>query len=328
MPHTAFMQDYRVDTVPAQSPLTYVRDFRTPDESRQAYARAALRGEMVRVARGVYSPTARWSRLSPRGRYVERVQAIAGTRKRSVVFSHWSAAALQGLPVIGGCPNEVHTIVGTTSGGRSRHGMIRHSLRLDDEDVVEIDGLLMTSVARTALDLAVSSSFLSAVATADEVIHIDRFRRKQPLATPEELWELWNRALPFRGHARAREVFGFMNGQSGSVEESASRVNMHVAGFPAPRLQTRFDDYQGFIAYVDFDWEDHLLVGEADGKGKYTDPQLMNGLSAEEILYSEKCREDRLRAIGRQVSRWDWQIAVSPHALRRHLLAAGLPLVR
>ncbi|WP_142206750.1 hypothetical protein [Subtercola boreus] len=47
-----------------------------------------------------------------------------------------------------------------------------------------------------------------------------------------------------------------------------------------------------------------------------------------EVVYQEKVREDRLRALPMSVRRWDWQRANSPSRLAALLRPAGVPLRR
>jgi hypothetical protein len=75
---------------------------------------------------------------------------------------------------------------------------------------------------------------------------------------------------------------------------------------------------------VDFWWPEFNLIGEFDGNGKYLREEFANGRSPGEIVIAEKRREDRLRALGPQVTRWDWSIARSAFRLRAHLADAGL----
>jgi hypothetical protein len=241
------------------------------------------------------------------------------------VLSHWSAAALHGLPILGGWPEHVHITVGQPSGGRSRNGVVKHSLRLDEEDVVEIDGLLVTSVSRTVIDLASSAKFRDAVVAADHALRVDRFGRKPPMTVQAELWGAWERRMPFSGHARARAVIEFAETQAGSPLETVSRVTMKEIGCPRPLLQTSYFDGEGFIGDVDFDWPEFRVVGEADGESKYLDESLRSGRTTEQVVLDEKVREDRLRALPRGVARWPWRVAMDPSALRARLARAGLP---
>lgn len=75
---------------------------------------------------------------------------------------------------------------------------------------------------------------------------------------------------------------------------------------------------------VDFWWERFNVIGEFDGKYKYTDPSYMNGRSSQQVLYEEKLREDDLRAASHGFTRWPWATAISPVLLREHLRRAGV----
>ncbi len=306
------------------SRLVFVRKLDGLFECRFQHARAVNAGSEQRVGRGAYFPVSSWEQLDAREQYLVRVHAIARTRRNPPVLSHWSAAALHGLPLVGDWPMEVHTIVGPTSGGRSRHHVIKHSIRLDDADVTELDGLRVTTVARTILDIAVTGSFMVAVTMADRAIHVDRFRRTPALTTKSELRELWAARLPFRGSARSWEVIDFAETRADSPIESVSRVNMRVIGCPRPQLQVPFSDYQGRIGETDFYWPEFEVIGEADGDVKYLDPRYRAGRTADQVVLDEKVREDRLRALGRTVSRWRWATASHPIVLRRHLEMAGI----
>ena len=99
---------------------------------------------------------------------------------------------------------------------------------------------------------------------------------------------------------------------------------MEVAGLPAPELQVEIRGVSGRRYFVDFWWEKYRLMGEFDGKGKYTDPEFLRGRTPEQALLEEKAREDDLRATGRGMTRWGWVVARSPRLLRAHLDAAGL----
>lgn len=160
---------------------------------------------------------------------------------------------------------------------------------------------------------------------ADRALLLDRFGRRPPLATRQELEAASDRAGSVRAHARISAVLGFAVGQAESPLESVSRVNLRAAGFPRPNLQVPHYDAAGFIGASDFYWPEHGIIGEADGDVKYLDAAVRGERSAEQVVLDEKLREDRLRALPRTVSRWRWNTAMSPALLRRQLVAAGLP---
>jgi hypothetical protein len=96
-----------------------------------------------------------------------------------------------------------------------------------------------------------------------------------------------------------------------------------------PVLQHVFQDQDGFIGRSDCWWPQRRVVGESDGKAKYVDAAVRGGLSAEQAVYREKLREDRIRGLGLGIVRWGWADVENPDRLGRKLLAAGLrPRIR
>jgi hypothetical protein len=69
---------------------------------------------------------------------------------------------------------------------------------------------------------------------------------------------------------------------------------MYLAGLPTPQFQARIRTAGG-VVHPDYLWEEYMVVGEADGEGKYRD---------ERAYVDEKIREGHLRDIGYEVVRW------------------------
>lgn len=304
--------------------LLLARDARFPSE-RVAMAAAVRKGELIRISRGAYLRRDLWRALTPDARYRARIAAVAATSSPELIFGRESAAAMWRLPWHGPWTARVHAFDPTLLAGRTTKRVIRHAAGLRALDFVVIDGLRVTPLARTVVDVAASSDRYAAVVVADAALsgrstagevlpkvgHADL--RRQLSSIPQR-----------HGSARARDVLEFADGRSGSPWESVSRVSIAVAGLPAPELQKAFPKPGGGFWYVDFWWEESNLIGEFDGKAKYLEAELRGGLSAEEVLYEEKQREDALRARGHRFSRWGSGVAASPRALATLLLAAGL----
>jgi hypothetical protein len=83
------------------------------------------------------------------------------------VVSHVSAAVMHGLPVWNVPMGRVHVTRHGAGGGRVTRGLHLHIAPLDRSEVSERDGIMVTSVARTVLDLARSVPFAQAVVVAD-----------------------------------------------------------------------------------------------------------------------------------------------------------------
>lgn len=307
----------------------FVRD----GEARRRGARAELArhvraGSLIRVRRGIYArpldPTLRPHELAEQ-RYRRLIQSVHLTEQSPPVFSHQSAALVWRLPTIGAWPERVHITPGPSGGGRSTTLITKHGVDAGSPSVV--DGLVVTSLARTVVDVARSSPFRVAVCMADAALHGLRDaagRTIRPPARKEQLFDELAAAGRGRGVARARAVIEFADGLSGSAGESCSRVGILLLGLPAPVLQQAFHDPRGLIGYADFWWPRSNLIGEFDGAAKYEDPTFLRGRSPAQALTDEKLREDRLRATGPRVTRWGWGTALSLSRLRTHLREAGV----
>jgi hypothetical protein len=317
--------------------MTATDDWRDDFELDKSHRALGTRGELLRrvrsgdlerVARGVYRPPVP-STIRPGPardlRYLYRVQATQLTSDETLVFARHSAAVVWGLPAVDGWPAVAHVVADVADGGRSTSSLKRHTV--GPVESIDVAGLRVTTVARTVVDIARTSSLREAVAMADAALHglRDRAGRviRPPVSKDDLLAELGD-ARSGKGVVKARVAIELADGASESVGESVSRVGFHLLGLPAPKLQATFSDRFGKIGTVDFWWPEFRLIGEFDGEVKYDDPVFLGGRTPQEALHDEKRREDRLRALGNGVTRWGWNTAMSPPRLRDQLVAAGL----
>ncbi len=307
-------------------PITLVAALDGTGLTRQSLARGASAGALHRVSRGAYLDAAHWAAADDRTRHLARVDAVAGLGLTPVIASHWSAAAVHGLPILGRWPELVDTISPPGAGGRSTARSRIHESHSWDAHVVTVDGRRATSLARTLVDIAAAAPFERAVAMIDHALFVDLFNRARTPVTRRELLEVLSGMLPFRGHARARRALAFGATGAQTPIESVSRVTMWRVGCPRPELQHPFSDHAGFIGASDFRWRSSRLAGEADGDTKYLDASARGGRSVEQVLLDEKRREDRIRAQGDSVVRWGWRVARDERLLRDHLERAGLTM--
>ncbi|WP_251856683.1 hypothetical protein [Herbiconiux sp. L3-i23] len=277
-------------------------------------------GELIQVRRGSYMPAHEWNELDGEGRHRARVHAVAANARIEPIFSHFSAAALHGIPVLGSLPVDVHVTIERGTRRRAQSGIRSHSLGLEPYEIDRVDGVLVTSVERTLIDLALTTSFESAVASVDWGL-ANGFERSLLQM------ELERMNPPTRAKA-AMAALGFADARSGSPGESLSRARMFLLGFPIPELQVPISDDRGRIGIVDFYWRDHNLIGEFDGRAKYVRDDYLQGRTAAEVVLVEKVREDRMRATGAGMIRWNWSLAEDMRELGRLLSSAGLPTQR
>ncbi|BDZ54789.1 hypothetical protein [Agromyces marinus] len=284
---------------------------------------------LVRVRRGLYVADAAWPATEREARHLIRMQAVMEAVTEPV-FSHVSAAVLWGLPVVGALEG-VHVMGNGKVGRRTRRGIVWHNHALGSGDVVELNGFQVTSLERTAFDIACSRGMEAGVAAVDAALR-DRFVTGLGTSVSgvqrDALLDMFEARRGARGIRTALSCARFGDGRSGSAGESISRWNLHRLGFPPPELQVAFARDGGGFDIVDFDWPEHGRFGEFDGFGKYVRAPLTGGRSIEEVVWDEKRREDRVRRHRPFASRWGWSEARDLRALERRLLADGLPKCR
>lgn len=185
------------------------------------------------------------------------VRAKAGwlwTRRRGVVAG-FAAAALHGSRWV-----DDHLVVQLIHDNRRNPpGVQTHRDRIDDDEIVLIAGMPVTSPARTALDLGCWYPRMSAVAGIDALARATQF-------DAAELELLASRYPGRRGVARARQAIELFDAGAQSPKESWLRVVLMQAGLPRPHTQIPVcDEFGTTFAYLDMGWEDVKVAVEYDG---------------------------------------------------------------
>ena len=286
-----------------------------PRELRRAQARAAV----VRVRRGVYCLRETWDAAGPCERHLLVVRAVVAVTHPPFLVAGRSAAAAWGMPFAAAWPDDVSLLTPYRGGGKSQIGVRRTSAGASGATGTTLDGLPITSLARTALDVAGALSLPRAVAILDWAM----WRKNSGGVDRAELEAELLRARYARGGAFLRHALSLATELSDSVGESMARIGIHLLGFEAPELQVRFADEEGEI-FPDFFWRGASIAGEFDGKVKYTGAKFSRGDPAE-VAWSEKKREDRLRRQVRGVVRILSQNVAQPVRLEALLVEAGVP---
>ena len=261
-------------------------------------------GDLVRLRRGAYLPgPAPAAPASLREQHRRLIHATRGQCHDGNVVSHMSAAVLHGLPIWRHQLDRVQMIRDRNGGGRSRRHVVIRGMPLAPEDVEIVDGLATTTLARTVVDLACQLPMRRSVAVGDAALRtIEETDPGRDLRA--ELAEVLDRAARRPGVPTARRAVAFLDPRSESPGESYSRVVMHERGLPRPELQYEiFDDNGLLVARCDFAWPDRRTVGEFDGLVKYSG---QFGANTNEVVVTEKRREDAIRSYGWQVARWIW----------------------
>jgi hypothetical protein len=316
-----------IDNLDPETGLFLVKGIRATDTDGRRARREVHHGQATRLRRGVLTTAERWAGLDAGQKYRDSIRAVVETRRIRPVVSHQSAAALWGIPLGSPWPRAVHLLAEPASHARSKNGVLVHRGEFDWDEVDEVDGILVTTPARTLLDLARTARFADAVVALDHALNPDR-ADSRVLVYADELSEALAQVGSVRGLVRARRALDFARPNAANPGESLSRVAIFELGFPDPELQVRHPNPRGGWYYTDHEWVDFALIGEFDGKGKYLKEEYSLGRNPGDVVYEEKIRENHLRAEGFTVVRWGWAELTDRAALRRLLLAAGLPVIR
>lgn len=294
---------------------------------RSAVYRALASGSMQRLHPGVHIDAGLLAALGADDRYRLRVHAVRARLRGVDVISHWSAAALWGLPCVDGWPSEVHSTVPMSSLLTSTRTLRRHRTSRAMGETSHRDGLPVTTLARTVVDIAATNPFATAVAVADAAL-FSVARNGRAAGAARSLGVQFLAELDGLGSgpgsARARRVIEFADARADRPGESLSRATMHVLGAPAPVLQYPVVGASGRTWHTDFGWPEVGAVAEFDGRAKYTDPVYLGGRTPAEVVYEEKRREDDIRASVRAFGRWDWMTARSLPLLGSALRRIGV----
>lgn len=302
-------------------PLLLSNNAVMPSERARLYA-GARRGELITVARGCWVPVEMWTALDAAARHRLRCRALQATTTDNPIFSHLSAAALRRLPLVGEWPERPHVLFLSRGSGRSTRHIVRHG-RLEMSSPSLIDGLQATSLLATVVDVASTVSFDAGVVMADAAIRT-LVTDARVADIKHDLFLEARRIAPNHGNARVCRVIEFADPKADRPGESLSRVSILRAGLTAPLLQVPLRGASGKEYLVDFFWPEFNVIGEFDGKAKYTDPAFLRGRTAEQAVYDEKLREDDLRAVPYGFTRWKWSTAILPAALGALLRRAGV----
>jgi hypothetical protein len=261
-------------------------------------------GDIERIRRGAYIEGGVPD--DERAAHILRVRAAMEYLSDEAVVSHVSAAILHGLPVWG-LPLSA---VDVTRGGRRRGGRCGSHVHvrtatLDPAELVVVDGIPVTSVERTIVDVARSVPFTQAVVIADGALAPPAEGEQRRQADAGRSVEILAAMRRWPGAPSAQRVLAFADGRSGSVGESRSRVALAAAGLPPAELQWELHSHTGARYLADFAWPSRRTIGEFDGQVKYG-RELAPGQEPGDVVFAEKVREDAIRALDLEVVRWTW----------------------
>lgn len=257
--------------------------------SRHTIGRLLADEQLAPVARGVYR--------HPLGDDGPLAVVMTAQLARSAVASHRLAAHLHGLEPWDRLPTPEVTVP------RGRHrpvdGLIVHeSTQWDRIDQVEIDGLLVTGLNRTLLDVAAVASPSKLMATIDAA-------RRRDLTS----WAQLDRTTKRHARRGRNGVQLFRRAVERSIGEDLPALSawsrsaaafLVRGGVPEPKLEFRVVDDSGrLLGIVDLAWPQQRLAVELDSVRWHHD---------RESFTADRRRRNRLEVAGWRVLNVSWSM--------------------
>ena len=226
-----------------------------------AASRYELRATHQRLLPDVYAPKCMPLTLADRA-----AAAWLWSRRRGVV-SGLAAAALHGAAWI----SDTTAIELNYSNNKSPAGVVARYETLLDDEVVRLQEMLVTSVARTAFDLARRGSVGGAVERLDALAQATRFKAADVLTVAD-------RHPHVRRLRQVPRVLDLVDEGAQSPKESWLRMLLIEAGFPRPRTQIPVLAPDGYpLYYLDMGWPEVMVAVEYDGEQHRTDARQYRG---------------------------------------------------
>lgn len=265
---------------------------------RELRSHTAVHGPWAVVRRGVYAERDLWDSLTG---YDEKARlrdlAVHLSMRTKHLMSHDSAARLLGLPMLRPRHELSHVTREGVVGTRTERGVKHHLTRLGLLNTEIVDGVRVTGLARTAVDLAREHGLDTGVVACDRFLSLGHSREQ----LESELLLMWC----WPEVTRAKAAVHLADGGAESPGESLTRLLVVELGLGEVETQfsVRIDDQ---VVRTDLRVGCHVI--EFDGRVKFRD--VTNGGVAtreiEEILWDERTRQQRICAEGLGMSRVTW----------------------
>jgi hypothetical protein len=215
-------------------------------------------GELVRVSRGLWRPAEQVDDLAG------RCAALLTVCPDGAVIADGAAGSLHGIWLPEDHEGPIETILYRDvdvprAYARSRRGELKGRRRcLQPDEISIVDGVPVTSPARTWIDLAERLSMPDLIAAGDSVLRMS--------TTASELDLMVRRARGRRGVVRARAALPLLNARSRSRPESHLRYALVSSGLPEPNVNLAiYSDIGEWLAEPDLSYDEARLALEYNG---------------------------------------------------------------
>ena len=166
-----------------------------------------------------------------------------------------------------------------------RTGVRGHRGQFFGDEIVALDGLLVTSRTRTWLDCARKMSIDELTVVADHLLRIPRPEfegRTEPHATLAELEDMLDRHKGTPGIRKARLALEQARVGADSAPETRLRLALENAGLPEPKLNAPTELHAGVVRQPDLSYPEHKVAVEYDGEPHSEVAQIVRDIAREE----------------------------------------------
>ena len=262
----------------------------------------AVHGPWVIVRRGVYAERELWDALTGYDEQAGlRDKAVHLTMRTDHLMSHDSAARAQGIPLLRPRHELSHITREGVGGSRTERGVKHHLTRLGLLNTAEVDGMLVTGPARTAVDLGREHGFTTGLVACDAVLH-------QGLRTgldKDDLWAVTRTMWCWPGITRAKAAIRSADAGAESPGETLLRNLVTELGIGEPETQFAIRIASG-VVWIDLRVGCHLF--EFDGRIKFRSIEHggVADRAVEDVVWDERERQREVCAEGLGMSRVTW----------------------
>jgi hypothetical protein len=264
----------------------------------------------LRLNEGVYLVDAdRHDGEPPRAAIVRAALLSAGPHAIAVLGTAAELLGIAGLPA---APTVHVSLPGPLARPRrvTDPSVRLHQFVLPPDQTTVVDGVAVTTPARTVADVVLRSNRLVAVAVLDSSLH----RR---LLTEDDLSVVRGLMCGRRGAARATAWLTEADARAESPLETRVRLRAADGGLPPDELQYRVRTGSGeVVAIADFAWlrSNAGVIGEADGVDAHDNPT---------ALFRDRRRQNEIIVAGYDPIRFTWEDTLDPgyvpHTVRQAL---------
>ncbi|KIS26733.1 hypothetical protein TV39_15030 [Arthrobacter sp. SPG23] len=185
-------------------------------------------------------------------------------------ISHLTAATLLGLwlpPWYRGC-RELHLSKPKALPPVRRAGVVGHTVLAFEDEVMVMDGIRISTPARTWLDLARPLPLEDLVAVGDQLVRRPRPElegRREPWATLPQLHAMMARHPKLKGIVKARKAAELIRPGADSAPETLLRLALTAIGLPEPELQVQIIPQDPYSPAADLGYRKQRVAIQYDG---------------------------------------------------------------